>query len=355
MILSIPAGKIRTFSYFYHCNDYIIVEELPLLMSSFSARRDVSVPIIVLLLIIPVLVIEWLHRNEGRSSRNGRRTQRLLFGVIIANTTFALATLLSWTVCLHCPGQITSFFVTRLIMKAMNALFLIHRAKLAQGMQPILRAKCFDRILPICISTFFGILALFAPVESLFNVVWECQSYRDTNVFHNCWKSEVTEEEDEFKRKQMGVFLCVDFFITAFLLMLFIVPLYRVYKTNLGMLNENQQKQRAKLRNLLIWSVVLTFINQVTSSFFGVHVVFGSSTGITALLTVGKMDPFINVWASWLMITRNRQYLRNKLQIRCCSTSGFDRSVIQSAFTDVDSRTASRTSSRQWIRIPSTF
>ena len=234
-------------------------------------------------------------------------------------------------------------------MKAMNALFLIRRAKLAQGMQPILRAKCFDRILPICISTLFGLLAIVTPVENLSSVVWECQSYPDTNVFHHCWKSEITEEEDESRQKQMSVFLCVDFFITAFLLTLFVVPLYRVYKTNLGMLNENQQKQRAKLRNLLIWSVVLTFINQVTTTFFAFFI-FGSSTGITALLTVGKMDPVINVWTSWLMITRNRQYLRKKLKVRI---NRGEQSVTQSAITDVDSRTVSGTSSRHWIRMPS--
>ena len=321
------------------------------------ASRDVSVPIIVFLFIIPVLLIEWFHRNDGRASRNGRRTQRLLLGVIIVNTVFAFASLLNWTVCFHCTGQISFYGGTRFLMRAMNALFLIHRAKLAQGMQPVLRAKCFDKILPICISTFFCFFGMVGAVSTFAMSRAECQPYPDSDVFHHCYGRDSSQEEaidDDKQRIFQGVILCIDFFITAFLLMLFVVPLYRVYKTNLGMLNENQQKQRQKLRNLLIWSVVLTFINQVTSSFFAI-IGFGKSTGFMVLMTVGKMDPFINVWTSWLMITRNRQYLRKMLQFRCCSTRGAERSTTQSGITDVDSRTASRTSSRQWIRMPSTF
>ena len=345
MILTISGRKLRIFTSAQSSKKCIF------LMSSFSASKDVSVPVIVFLLIIPVLVIEWLHRNDGRSSRNGRRTQKLLFGVIIVNTVFALAILLAWTVCVHCTGQISFFVSTRFLMRAMNALFLIHRAKLAQGMQPILRAKCFDKILPICTSTFFCFFAIISPLHLLSTAVYECQSYPDTDVFHHCHG----REEEEAEERGSTIFhLGIDFIITVFLLTLFIVPLYRVYKTNLGMLNENQQKQREKLRKLLIWSVVLTFINQATSILTTIPT-FGHSTAFMTLWTVGRMDPFINVWTSWLMITRNRQYLRKKLQFQCWSTRGTERSLAQSAFTDVDSRTTSRTSSKQWIRMPSTF
>ena len=40
------------------------------------------------------------------------------------------------------------------------------------------------------------------------------------------------------------------------------------------------------------------------------------------LWNIGLFDPPINVWTAWLMITRNRQYLRRvNRQVLCCIDS----------------------------------
>ena len=106
----------------------------------------------------------------------------------------------------------------------------------------------------------------------------------------------------------------VDAVLTSFLVILFVVPLYGVYRQDLGTLNDDQLRQRMKLKRLLIWCVVLTFLNQVTSIFFLIPALH-QSTAVSILFLIGKLDPPINVWTSWLMIARNRQYLQ---RVCCC-------------------------------------
>lgn len=310
-------------------------------MFELSAWTDVSVPILVFLLIIPVLVIEWLNRKDGRTSRKARRTQCLLVSVFVSSAIFASASLVLSTVCWHCTGQIALWFFIMFIMRAINLAYLVHRAKLAQGMQPVLGRKCFEKILPICMPLPFFLAGIRCAQRIYFVMDARCVAYIDSEIFHHCWDIDSFVNIKE-ERMAYIVMVVINFLLTAFLLTLFVVPLYRVYRSELGSLNENQKRQRLKLRNLLIWSVALTFINQVTSTLHAIYI-FGGSPLILALWTISKFDPAINVWTSWLMITRNRLYLR-RLGFRCCGKSGGERRMIQSVITDIDSKRSSRRS-----------
>ena len=294
-----------------------------------SASDHLSILVIVFLLIFILSILEKVHHKEDRTS-NGRRTNRLMIGVIIANAVFTLCMLLYNTACLHCPLQWALVTNTRWIMRWFNLLFMIHRAKLAQGMTPILSAKWFNKILPRII-TFFIVLFILASTPSNLKRETICKTYNDINI-QQCASAVVTDSN-------LGVFLFFmgfDLVLTAFLLTLFVVPLYRVYSTDLGALNDNQLRQRSKLRKLLIWSVTMCFINQITTTFL-VLGAFGDSQVILVLNGIGRFDPAINVWTSWLMITRNRQYLQNLSKCSCCRSQQIrgQRISMQSAFTDV--------------------
>ena len=298
--------------------------------------------VIVFLLMLILLILEKVNHKEDRSS-NGKRTNRLMIGVIIANATFTLFMLTSNIACLFCPVQLVLFLDSRCIMRWFNLMFLIHRAKLAQGMTPILSKKWFTKILPRIITFIFGLFVLGTTKSSLEKETI-CKTYNDIDI-QQCAVAVEFDESSQGTKGILTFFLGFDLVVTVFLLTLFVVPLYRVYRTDLGALNDNQLRQRRKLRKLLIWSVAMCFINQITSTFFMLPA-FGDTQVIWVLNGIGRFDPAINVWTSWLMITRNRQYLRKLLKCSCCrgQPSRSQGISMQSAFTDVsDMQSHSRT------------
>ena len=229
-------------------------------------------------------------------------------------------------------------FHCRLVVKGINLLFLIHRAKLAQGMSPVLSQKWFEKVFPTIVAV---IIIVFVAVvtRNTLEMQMECVSYLDSDVFQWCFV--------DLSVATPWIGIMVDVIITAGLMVLFIVPLYRVYNVDLGVMNANQLQQRKKLRNLLIWSVVLTFINQVSSTLtFLPSVTDPRAHPATFLLNllwfgIGKLDPSINVWSSWLIITRNRQFVK---QVCCCQCISEDLALMRrmsTALTDIPSRTNS--------------
>ena len=303
-----------------------------------NASEIVSMPIIVLLLILVLSVFERLNHKVDRSS-NGKRTNRMMIGVIISNFVFTSFVLMRLVMCMHCAVQEALVIEARWIMKWFNLQFMIHRAKLAQGMTPILSKKWFNKILPRSI-TFFTVIFMFFTLNGVRSSEAICHTYRDIDSIQACWMPGGFDNRNGGIKAYATFMLGFDFVLTTFLLILFVVPLYRVYSTDLGALNDNQLRQRKKLRTLLIWSVTMCFINQVTSIFFFLSM-FADSAVIWVLSRIGKFDPAINVWTSWLMITRNRQYLRQLMRCRCCQTQQLQRS-----FTDVsDMQSISRTDS----------
>ena len=303
-----------------------------------SESDDLYILVIVLLLIIILFILEKVG-NKVDTSSNGKRTNRLMIGVIIANATFTSSHLLYETMCLHCPVQYVLMMNTRWIMRWFNWLFLIHRAKLAQGMTPILSKKWFTKILPTIIS-FFTVLFLFMSTFHGLQKETMCRTYTSIGMdIEHCSLSDGYDGAIG-ALKAFAVFIVgFDLIITVFLLTMFVVPLYRVYSTDLGALNSNQLRQRRKLRTLLIWSVTMCFINQITSTFF-VLPGLADTPVIWVLFDIGRFDPAINVCSLWLMITRNRKYLRKVFNCTCCRSDSSEhiktrRHSLQSALSNV--------------------
>lgn len=282
-----------------------------------------------LLLLLPVGFLD-LCFHKSNHSRAAKRTQNLMFSVLISNAVFQLIMITQWIVCLDCYMWSIFSAISYLMTKAVNWIFLIHRAKLVQGMSPVLSPVWFERRLPFIVATLVvGFTAYFIPLSFMLDRT--CFSYPDTDSIHYC---NVTEGAFSGQQPRHHVLywinIVVDVLWTAFLIALFVIPLRKVYQVNLGRMNTNQLRQRRKLKSLLIWSVIMTVINQVTTIAIFIPVVLDHTRNRTFFLVIqaiGLLNPPINVWSSWLMIGRNRRYLQ---KCCCCCCRGTSRESIQS-------------------------
>ena len=280
------------------------------------------VAIIGLVFLLPVFILEKLNQQPIRS-RNARITKWLMFGVIASNALHHIVWMLELSVCVQCKIQYSSWGVTKAILKGFNLIFLIHRAKLVQGITPVLSNKWFEKIFPRFIVVMIcGFI--FASIDDGMHKNAECAPYDNWDGILHCQGVQDPDPEPDAEAEADGgdngfVILIasaigLDSLITAFLMVLFIIPLYRVYKVDLGVMNRNQLSHRKKLKHLLIWSIGLTAINQMTSTLIMASFLPGSNFPFFLVL-IGESDPVINVWTAWLMVTRNRQYLK---RLCCC-------------------------------------
>ena len=286
------------------------------------SEESIPLAIIVFFLLFPVLIFDKFNEKPIRS-RNGRITDWLMLSVVASNALFQISQLTELLVCAQCKIINSSWGVTKSILKGFNLLFFIHRAKLVQTINPVLSKKWFEKIFPAFIVVMISGF-IFASIDACIYDDFECVSYDNWDSLSHCQR--VKEPEPEFEPGQtpepdeasfpvlISCAIGLDSLITAFLIALFVIPLYRVYKVDLGVMNRHQLKQRKKLKRLLIWSVVLTFINQVTSILIMVDLLPGQLPYF--LKMIGESDPAINVWTAWLMITRNRLYLKRLFQFK---------------------------------------
>lgn len=300
-----------------------------------TASVAITLNILVLLLALPVFLLEKVNHKSDRS-RNAKRTKRLLYGVLISNVTYHLWWIILLFICTQCAALRTGAYATRSLLKGINLMFLLHRAKLAQGLRPIFSTKWFEKVFP-CTIVGYTVMLIGGTIYGV--GVYRYESYPDTNALQTCTPVR-DDEDDNFE----GIGLLAigwDLLITAAMLTLFVVPLYRVYKTDLGVLNTNQLKQRLKLKKLLLWSIVMTFINQVTSALAVAAMIYqynSESKAIYVVWAIGQFDPAFNIWTSWLMITRNRAFVQRSLFCR----SAEERLLrANSVLTDIGSRTNS--------------
>lgn len=314
-----------------------------------SAFLFVTQDFIIFSSILPVLFF-YLWKKTPIRSRDGKRTQYLMIGVLLLNLFYQIIAMGYRMVCIECNLFAVAQGNTRCLVKAINLIFLLHRAKLVQGMAPVLSKKWFEKILPTIILVLtFGLM--LAVTRNALKKEFNCTSYSDSDVFQRCHMADVGEKSNK------GVVLAwfailLDSIITLGLMVLFIVPLYRVYNVDLGIMNDNQLRQRMKLRNLLIWSVALTFINQITSTLILIPAVITDSYPklVVSLHSIGKCDPSINVWSLWLMVTRNRQFLQRVCCWQCISDDSVLMRRMSTALTDIPSRTNSLR--RLWTKSP---
>lgn len=300
----------------------------------YFASFTIPFEIFILLLILPVFFLDLCSKKRNRS-RDARLTKALMLAVFFSNLIHQMTWILLFTTCSHCVATAIGVVQTRNILRGINLLFLIHRAKLVQGMTPILSRKWFTKILPTFVVCWHLGWVIWG-VKNGIETEQSCESYADSDTFHWCWDLDAgARSEHHFL---IYIHLALDLLMTVCLMALFIVPMYQVYNADLGTMNANQIRQRMKLKRLLVWSVLLTFINQITSTLFWL-LAFDRSPMIMLLAFIGLFDPPINVWSSWLMVTRNREYLYG-VCCCCCYKADERRRIIQhsTAFTDMSSR-----------------
>ena len=300
------------------------------------AAVGVTVEIFILLLILPVCFLELCDRKRNQS-RQTQITQRLMIAVFLSNCANQVTCILIMTTCTNCTVTGVSYMYSRIILRGINWLFLIHRAKLVQGMTSILSTKWFNKILPIFVVIWIiGTLVWTTFVNDIIEREYQCLSYTDSDTLQWCW--DLDYETTSSDLISLSFFLTMDLLATVFLLILFIVPLYRVYNTDLGRMNLNQLKHRTKLKRLLIWSVILALINQISSIFIWLLSFDRSPLSMVLYFFIGRFDAPINVWTSWLMITRNREFLHRVLC--CCCTKKKERRLVSQelAFTNLSSK-----------------
>lgn len=213
-----------------------------------KASIVLSIECIVFLFILPVLLLDRYSHKQSRS-REGKRTHFLMIVVVISNAIFQITNILRSTTCLtSCNAIMVAFINSRVVLKGINLIFLIHRAKLVQGMAPILSKKWFEKIIP-SIVILLDLVLIVLMTRIALGTEYHCAMHTDSNSVHFCWKKQKYEDSG---KTSIWFMILLDIVITAFLLTLFVVPLYRVYRQDLGVLNENQLRQRMKLKGLLI-------------------------------------------------------------------------------------------------------
>ena len=264
-----------------------------------STYTEESILVVVtgLLFLLPVFFLDNFNQQPIRN-RNARMTKWLMFGVISSNALHQISGITILLVCAQCGILYSSWGVTRSILKGFNLIFLIHRAKLVQGITPVLSKKWFEKIFPaVIVVTISGFI--FASIDNGMNKHSECAPYNNWGGISHCQgvQDPAAADEDDNFTILVACTVGLDSFITAFLMALFIIPFWRVYKNDLGVMNRSQLRQRKKLKDLLIWSIGLTFINQVTSTLIIVAFLPGANFPLFLWL-IGASDPVINVWTA---------------------------------------------------------
>lgn len=305
----------------------------------YSATEIMPVSIAALVLLIPVIVMQ-IKNHEQPRNRNAKHTTWLMVCVMASNTLHQMIFYWKWFICKYCGTSNVAYYCTRAVLKGFNLLFLIHRANLAQGMSPVLSKKWFEKILP-SITGLLVIGFVFSIIEKDSRTQYICIQYDDWNALDHC------HIPGEPQTNPIAVFaIGVDVSITLGLMILLIVPLYRVYNVDLGVMNANQLRHREKLKTLLVWSVVMTFVNQLTSTLILLRLLHPSEF-TKALWIIGLFDPPINIWTSWLMVTRNRRYLREICHCFAGSKTRARRALFTVELTDVFSRSQGVSSAEQ--------
>ena len=277
-----------------------------------SAVSNVGLEVVILLLIIPIFIFE--RTSEiCIHSRDAKRTQYLIRAVLLTCALYQTFRIVISMECLDCRISYAVMEDIRILSRGINALFLIHRAKLSQGMEPIISKKWFEKIFPAIIILWHASGMYHQAKYVLDEETFVCVQYTDQEMLHFCWNTN-DQHYDADARRSVAIAAVFAFLWTVFFLTLFVLPMYRVYRADLGSMNENQLRQRIKLKRLLYWSVALTLFNQLIATFFMMRIIHRSTVTL-AMFTIGLFDPPINVWASWLMVTRHREYIQ---RIVCC-------------------------------------
>ena len=183
------------------------------------------------------------------------------------------------------------------ISRCINILFFVYRAKCAQGLNPVLSEKWFTKYIPRFLYIFYGFSGLIASYNvprtpNLIICVSHQFSYRRANASLLYW-----------------LFSGLEVAITALMTPLFVVPLWRVYKTGCNVdMSMQQQRSKNVLKDALKYGVLMTAVNLLSSNIAMTgSQLYGKE--VVALRYLSIFDPVINIGSTIMLLKRNRVLL----------------------------------------------
>ena len=206
--------------------------------------------------------------------------------------------------------------------RILTFLFYIHRARTSQGISPVCADRCFTTIFPCILWSIGSAICVGTLVLVVFGkgTEWICDT-RQSNIveFKSCVlpidDDDQTDEsaENETNITMLVVVVAVELTLTFFFLYLFLRPLRHIYTSR-----DSAQK---KLKEMVLINVVLTAIGMISSNIVEIKFLVGVGT-----FHFARFDANINIICIYLMLKRNRDYLRSLC--RCCKRKPIRKSSI---------------------------
>ena len=200
--------------------------------------------------------------------------------------------------CWHPVVTFTVFSELYIISRGINILFFVHRAKSVQGPNPVLSQKWLTKYIPTFVCTYYGIGTLFV-----------ARSIDPKRII--CVSNEFTYQRGAQQSMGVWVHSAVELILSAVVTILFVVPLWRLYRAGSNANHQQQQRSMRVLKVALKYAVVLSVINLLSSN----HLLFGGllyGDGDDHYMVwkfVRTLDPVINIVTTIMLFKRNRTLL----------------------------------------------
>eukprot|EP01083_Nonionella_stella_P175127 608955_1 len=275
------------------------------------------------------------RKRQGPLPADASYTYKLTTLIVVLNLMYSIIDAILSRVCFQCNVMVpirTNLFI---IAKVSNYLWFIHRAKLSQGLNPLLSENCFTKVLPRIVIIIGCIYCIGMDVSVILG---------SGGLVCTHWEDADTERACYAKEEGMSLYFigaAFDIMLTLFLLALFVKPLMDNINRDLGELNRKQLKEKQHLAYLLKCYVLLTFINLGTTDISVIGHAFARQYPIFVYGLV--LDPAIN--SVTIVIMLNTQAIE-RITSKCCGygtkthsiPSQFDTKTHSICQTELDSR-----------------
>ena len=261
-------------------------------------------------------------RNQSLT-KNEQITNNIILLIILINLINTILQIIECIDCIQCKLIVPFRATTYIFARNINYIFFVHRATMSQSPTSIFSKKHSQKIL-IIIIMFISILMCIGTAYSTSTTNIQCIQYKDKYLTKWILSRCQTMIGNQIEIGVISI-ICADILITIFLLYLHCKPLIEIYKLDFGQLNQTQIRAKKKVKTLLICTIILTFINLVSSNI----ALFGSRIlRLNIFICFYGFDPSINVLTTVLIKRKNRNYLKSHCFCNQQSTQNVSFSVI---------------------------
>eukprot|EP01084_Bolivina_argentea_P074182 134600_1 len=191
-------------------------------------------------------------------------------------------------------------FVT---IRCLNRLFFIQRAKLSQEIKPILSVKYFNKILPLTVLFLYSMFIIGIISINITDTINHYKKYECIKTEY-ITKYQCLQDTNDNNIDIVYIGSTLVAFITNIVIaFLFLKPMYLI-PTIPNSVFSNCKQTRKQYKTVLIYNVVLSMINLLSSQFM----VSIWSLYPETFWYMPSIDNMINALTTYLMIGRNRQW-----------------------------------------------